>query len=138
MVPLIHFILLVLAKTNDPNIAHIPGFVQKYILVTTILNIEGEKRNYKLYLALVHWLSRHEYQYWFHYPVEVWRVYSHFVGLSSFSPVCNIMCRCSHVTDTIRFLKNQLQLLYHSIYFQVFEHFILRMRIYITRTPFSC
>ena len=75
---------LVLAKTNDPNVAPIPGFVQKYILVTTILNIEGEKRNCKLYLALIHWLNNHEYQHWFHRPIEVWRVHSHLVGPSFF------------------------------------------------------
>ena len=39
---------LVLAKMNDPSSAHVPGFVQKYILVTTILNIEGKKRKCKL------------------------------------------------------------------------------------------
>ena len=41
-----------LVHTTTP----IPGFVQKNIIFT-ILNISGEKRTYKLYLALVHWLS---------------------------------------------------------------------------------
>ena len=52
-----------MAKTNDTNGASIPGFV---LLVTTVLNISGERRTCKLYLALV---SHHEYQHWFYNPV---------------------------------------------------------------------
>lgn len=94
---------LVFARQNSTTADIIPGFVMKYIVVDVFLIINDVQIQQKVYLALIHWLSEHEHRQWFCHPVEVWRVFSPCVGSSCFIPVSNIVCRCAHLTETIRF-----------------------------------
>ena len=94
---------LVFARPNSSSIGAKPGFISKYVIVEVFLKMNGIQRQQNVYLASINWLSEHEYRHWFRPPVEVWRVFCPSVGPSCFIPITNILCRCAHLTDSVRF-----------------------------------
>ena len=52
----------------------VPAFVQRYIMVTTILKAGNDTMTVMIALACVNWLQLHQHKDWYGSPVEVWHV----------------------------------------------------------------
>ena len=94
---------LVCAKQNtDTGIAR-PGFLRKFYTVSVVLKTDGNtERQENIFLASIDWLIEHENRLWFGDYVEVCEEYLPSIR-PDFIPVSNILCRCAHLTDKVKF-----------------------------------
>ena len=93
---------LVYAKTN--NSITTPGFVRKCYMVNVILQVnDGMHKQQLVYLVSINWLKEHEHKHWFGNPVEVWQRFTPPAGPDDFIPMTNLLCRCAHLTNAVKF-----------------------------------
>ena len=96
---------LVYARTTSTICDAIPGFVLQYLSVNVLLK-DGNGATQQETICFAHiiiWLNEHEHKNWFGASIQVWRKFSQDVGVRAFIPATDILCRCAHVNDTIKF-----------------------------------
>ena len=92
---------LVYIKSDSDNIIA-PAFVQKYIIVTTILK-QGTNKTVPITLACINWLQSHQHKDWYGAPVEVWRNFHPSIHPDAYVPVTGLLYRCAYITESVTF-----------------------------------